>query len=369
MKNKVSLFILLLISVLLFSACSFKKNEAKEAQEVKNVPIQIKEISSDSERATLESSNKTIKECNVGMVLFQYPKDWGECKETKNGISFRAEDKPYQVDLILNLSEVTNEEYNNNKEYSFNNNELTSGNGEFFEEAQGGALMGGFMRINNNYYEFDFDIVGNQPVPEKLDGVWIPNHNVSKDNLISILRSAELNYKVLTLERCGKEPTKISTLKVGDFYKTHKIKQISGNVLEKNCENSCSEFPDGLGLKVLFDGEETVLGTLVYTDYVFSLAFIPDDKTWTPYIFVNYEEFGNYVLEGISCTEGFSIKNDLNDSSVSKLPNIKSFLTNAKDGDKYPKKVSIIIKNLETSFFSGAEGVTMAELVDIKVIQ
>jgi len=368
MKNKALLFILLLVSVFFFSACSFKKNESKNIQEVKNEPIQTNEASKSSGQLIVENSNQTTKECNVGKVLFKYPKNWGECKETKNGVSFITNDDQYQVELVLTLDEATNEEYNSNKEYSFNNNKLAGGNGDFFEEAQGGALMSGFIRLYNNYYKFSFDIVSNQPAPEKLNGVWSPNHNVSKDDLISILRSAELNYKALTLEKCGEEPTKISTLKVGDFYKTHKIKKISGNLLEKNCENSCSEFPDGLSLKVLFDGEETVSGTLVYYDYVFSLAFIPDDKTWTPYISVNAES-DNYVLYGISCKDKFSIKNDLNDEIISKLPNIKNFLTNAKDGDKYPQRVLITINNLETSFFSGGEGGTLAELVDIKVIE
>ncbi|MFZ4648041.1 MAG: hypothetical protein ACOYMB_00190 [Patescibacteria group bacterium] len=368
MKNKALLSVLLLTSVLFFSACSSKKNEVKNAQEIKNNPVQSQETASSSEKSAVNNYNQTTKACNVGKVLFRYPNAWGGCVETKNGVSFRTDDSPYQVDLVLTLNETTGEGYNNNEEHSFNSNTLISGNGAFFEEAQGGALMGGYIQINNNYYRYNFNIVSNQPALEEGDGVWTPNNNVSKDNLISILRSAELNYKVLTLEKCGKEATKISTLKVGDFYKTHKIKKISGNLLEKNCENSCSEFPDGLGLSVLFDGEETVSGTLFYTDYVFSLAFVPDDKTWTPDISIESNS-SDYVLNGISCGNGFSIKNDLNDSVVTKLPNIKNFLTNAKNGDKYPKKVSITIKNLTTTFLSGGESGTMAELVDVKEIE
>lgn len=193
MKNKVLLFILLLVSVFFFSACSSKKNESKNMQEVRNEPIQTNEASNSSGQLIAENFNQMSRECSVQNLLFRYPVDWGECKDIENGVSFRTNDDQYQVELVLNLREVTNEEYSRNKEYSFNNNKLDSGRGEFFEEAQGGDLMSGFISLGSYYYKFTFSIISEQIAPEKLDGIWTPSHNVSKDNLISILRSAELN--------------------------------------------------------------------------------------------------------------------------------------------------------------------------------
>lgn len=185
----------LVVVILSTSACFLKKSEMQEVQEINNDLVQSQEITNDLEVLAEKDSNQLMKQCNVGELLFQYPGPWGDCKETDGGISFKTDDDTYQVDLALTLSETTNEDYNNNKEYSFNNYELINSNGEVFEVAQGGALMGGFIGLNNNYYKFYFNIISDQAAPDNLEGVWSPDlHNVSKDDLISILRSAELNY-------------------------------------------------------------------------------------------------------------------------------------------------------------------------------
>lgn len=185
MKIKGFLFIFLLASVLFVSACSYKNSEVNEVQEINDNFVNTKEAASSSEQLA-------TKECKTEKFLFEYPGNWGECSETENSVSFRTEEDPYQVDLILTMNESTGEEYNNNKEYSFNYNKLNNGNEGFFEVAQGGALMGGFIYLDN-YYKFDFNITSNQPVPENLDGVWAPNNNLNENDLVSILKSAKLN--------------------------------------------------------------------------------------------------------------------------------------------------------------------------------
>ena len=173
-------------------------------------------------------------------------------------------------------------------------------------------------------------------------------------------------------EMCGAEPTKISTLKVGDFYKTHKIKEISGNFLNNNCETLCTAIVsdyDSVNGKVLFDGEETISGTLVMNDQYSLFTFVPDDKTWTP-IFLNiYLENQNAaIVKGLSCADAFGLDTSRDNQALAKLPGVDKFLNEAKTGDNYPEKVSITIKNLRTSFLFGGEGGTSAELVDIKLL-
>lgn len=189
----------------------------------------------------------------------------------------------------------------------------------------------------------------------------------------------EVSNVIENKEKCGLKPVKISTLKVGDFYNTHKIKEISGNGLEKKCENSCPD--DGVGLEISFDGEETVSGTLIYTEFALPWSFIPDDKTWTPYISVDNNHgsgssIGSFVLKGLTCTDSFYISDGLDSSTLSKLPGMQDFLANARAAElngkydnKYPEKVSITVKNLKTNFISGGDYGPMADLVDIKVIK
>lgn len=200
MKSKLLLLVSLLILVSSVSACSFKNNETKEVQEVG------------------DSSAQITKKCNVGKVLFEYPGTWGECAKTENGVSFRTDYDAYQVDLVLSLNVVTKEKYGN-RERPANVNELTNGNGEFFEEAQGGTLMGGLIRLNDNYYRFDFSITSSQPAPEELDGIWAPDHDVSKDILLSILRSAKLNYKYSEVINIPEEGLRDGGIYRNDEYK------------------------------------------------------------------------------------------------------------------------------------------------------
>lgn len=371
MKNKQILLFLLLIPILLISACSLEKNQNNPSQSnesVKNSNFS-KQQNKNIKNSETDYSNQTTKECNAGKMLFQYPSSWGNCTQTKNKVLFEVTKASPKINIILTLDETNIEEYNYFEKKSIKTIGLSDGNGTFFEENPEESLMKGMIYISNNFYKYSFDI--DERTSEKQGNeVKKIGYNINKDDLISILKNAKIDYKKLLLEKCGEEPTKISGLKVGDFYNTHKIKEISGNILEKKCENSCSEFPDGLNAKIIFDEEELVSGTLIYTDYVFSLAFAPDDKKWTPRIASSHTSGDNYVFYGLSCTDSFSISNSVGTSTASvfsKLPGIKDFLANAKPGDKYPKKVYITVKNLTSSITIGGEGGTTAEVVNAKL--
>ena len=185
--------LLILLSLpLVLTGCSFggSKTQTTNNQPVVN-PVVNQEVETVSEQK-LKVSKQKLKDCNVGMVLFQYPEVWGDCKLTnEEKISFRTNYAPYQVDLELGLGRIKQDEYNRNKELAINSIKLVRDNGDFYDFAQVGSMMGGVLNLNGEYYSFNFDIKSNQPKPKNLDGVLLPDNNVGTENLLAIMRSAK----------------------------------------------------------------------------------------------------------------------------------------------------------------------------------
>ncbi|MFZ2310747.1 MAG: hypothetical protein WAW11_04350 [Patescibacteria group bacterium] len=130
------------------------------------------------------------RSCVASAFKFQYPSSWGKCQVKDNKVlTFKTDYDKYQVDLILTMNSATKEKYSEAKKTAINLTHLN--NGEFFEEAQGGAMMGGMMLLGGNYYDYIFDIKSDQPAPENLDGVWVPENNITKDVMLNILSSVE----------------------------------------------------------------------------------------------------------------------------------------------------------------------------------
>lgn len=174
-------FIILLSLPLVLTGCSFGGSKPQTPNNQPAVNQEVRKV-----------SEQKLKDCNVGMVLFQYPEVWGDCKLTaEKKISFRTDYAPYQVDLELGVGRMKAEEYNNRKGEALHSMKLVRDNGDFYDSAQGGSLMGGVLNLNGNYYSFNFDIKSNQPAPENLDGIWSPDNNVDTETLLAIMRSAK----------------------------------------------------------------------------------------------------------------------------------------------------------------------------------
>lgn len=207
---------------------------------------------------------------------------------------------------------------------------------------------------------------------EEVDRLSAENNSLKETPVVE--ESAEKEVKNLTKNQCAQNPTKVSTLKVGGYYNTHKIKDISGNFLEKNCEVSCAEPISG---KIIFDGEESVSGYLVRNEGYFGVvSFVPDDKNWVPVFSLQDKTTDNsFVLKGLTCAEYLlldieSVSGDMFDiPALSELPGIRDFLVNSNDGDKYSKRVSITVKDFQTSFTTGGESGSWAKLVSAKIIK
>lgn len=174
-------FLILMSLPLVLTGCSFG---GSNPQTNNNQPVVNQEVRKVSEQK--------LKDCNVGMVLFQYPEVWGDCKLTADKkISFRTDYAPYQVDLELGIGKIKIDEYDRNKDAAIHSMKLVRDTGDFYDFAQGGSMMGGVLNLNNSYYSFTFEIKSNQPVPENLGAIWSPDNNVDTETLLAIMRSAK----------------------------------------------------------------------------------------------------------------------------------------------------------------------------------
>lgn len=137
--------------------------------------------------------SNTNKECTKGVINFNYPSSWGNCQLSPDGkILFRTDYPQYQVDLQLTLFKSDKERYDKLKGTALHVLELNRDSGEFYDYPQGGALAAGMLNINGLYYDYNFEIVSNQPIPSNLDGVWLPDSNIQEGALLEIIRSAKV---------------------------------------------------------------------------------------------------------------------------------------------------------------------------------
>lgn len=131
----------------------------------------------------------------VAGFKFSYPKTWGDCKFDGQKISFRTDFKKYNVDLVAELRETSKEMAQGFIDYSIKQEKIDSmDNAIIYRGICGGGIACSILNINNQkFYEINWDVVSNQPAPENLDGVWVPDHSFTDDDIWTILRSAK-NY-------------------------------------------------------------------------------------------------------------------------------------------------------------------------------
>jgi hypothetical protein len=185
---------------------SFIENNKKSTSSIpysKELQIKVKNLTTElcvtdknkmnsAELVSVELSQAPDKkECTTSVFKIQYPVAWGDCQiQNDTSLTIRTDYDKYQVDLLLKINKATKDAYTKARKTANGISRLN--NGEFFEEAQGGAIMSGMMLLGDKYYSYNFDVKSNQPTPEKLDGVWVPDHKVTKDILLDILLSTEV---------------------------------------------------------------------------------------------------------------------------------------------------------------------------------
>ncbi len=96
----------------------------------------------------------------------------------------------YEVNLTLNRIRKypLNGSGYENEENRFNNFSIKGGS--VFQIRAGGAFMVTGLIIYESYYQFDWAVESNQPIPENLDGPWLAESSFTQERVMDIMKSA-----------------------------------------------------------------------------------------------------------------------------------------------------------------------------------
>lgn len=130
----------------------------------------------------------------VAGFKFSYPKTWGDCKVDGQKISFRTDFKKYNVDLVAEIRETSREiAYQ-----GFVTNNITQekidgiNNSIVYRVACGGGIACTALNIDDQkFYEINWEIVSNQPVPNNLEWILTLDYSFTPDDIWTILRSIQ----------------------------------------------------------------------------------------------------------------------------------------------------------------------------------
>lgn len=125
-------------------------------------------------------------------VRFKYPNSWGNCIDNGNSLNIETNYQSYKVYLVLEIRQrELNQDIQTQKKNSINWRYQKIKNGEIFGIPCGGAFECDGVIFNNEFYELGWLIESNQSRPIDWDGLWIPDHNISRDDIWNILSTIE----------------------------------------------------------------------------------------------------------------------------------------------------------------------------------
>jgi hypothetical protein len=158
---------------------------------VKNRVIENnRDIKNNNQTSTLTTNSDT--ESNSENILaisdlqINLPKDWKIYYTLPNKAKILTETNPYNVYLTVNVNKSGTNPHSKNIP-----NNTPYGWVSTFD--CGGPMACIDDMINNNYYQFDWNIESDQPVPKDIGGVWVPDHKTQQEDLINIIKTAKPN--------------------------------------------------------------------------------------------------------------------------------------------------------------------------------
>ncbi len=139
----------------------------------------------------IEQTDFKICSLDVSGFKFLYPENWGDCKVDGQKISFRTDFKKYNVDLVAEIRETSKEMAQGFMDYSIKQEKINSiDNAIIYRGACGGGIACSILNVNDQkFYEINWTVKSSQPVPEDLDGVWVPEYSFTDDDIWTILKS------------------------------------------------------------------------------------------------------------------------------------------------------------------------------------
>lgn len=131
------------------------------------------------EDQTVESS------ATIAGLTFEIPSPWFVVENNETEVVIRTETDPYDVDFVMQIEKIDEVD-------TFDGLAATTSVAQIYNVAQGGAFDWYYMSIGEQNYSIVWKIESTQPLPAGLDGIWVPDHKASRDQLLNILKTVSV---------------------------------------------------------------------------------------------------------------------------------------------------------------------------------
>lgn len=120
-------------------------------------------------------------------IAFTLPEGW-TAEEQMQGYDISVPDENYEVTLVWTVSQ----ESEGALPLEGSEVETTADGIQLYNIGCGGAYYCGNFAYAGQAYGYSFQVRSTQPVPENLDGIWIPDTEVTQEDLEDFIASAHL---------------------------------------------------------------------------------------------------------------------------------------------------------------------------------
>ncbi len=129
---------------------------------------------------------------NVAGLNFDLPVTWSVESSEPNEAKLRVPDPKYHVVIAMSAYLVEKKNISQTREMLTSQSLLASADSgaKIYINGCGGALFCAIADYKGSLYEINFALPeSDQPVPANLDGPWSPDTTVTRDQLISLLKT------------------------------------------------------------------------------------------------------------------------------------------------------------------------------------
>ncbi|MFA4845876.1 MAG: hypothetical protein WC654_04935 [Patescibacteria group bacterium] len=121
----------------------------------------------------------------VSNLTFEIPSPWTVVSSDESTAVIRTEIDPYLVDVVMEVEEIDEVD-------TFDGLAATTSVAKIYNVAQGGAFDWYYMSVGDKSYSIVWQIESTQPLPADLDGIWVPDHTVSREQLLDVLKTVSV---------------------------------------------------------------------------------------------------------------------------------------------------------------------------------
>lgn len=158
--------------------------------------VTTKNTSISEQPSVPNTTNDTSATFQVNGFEFTLPQKWKLSKVVGSKAYILTDYKPYTVYLTIEAKLAEQLLTEDDLAISEKERSLKLPDGMLYETGGNGVEASYFVRESDNQiYSIFWDVESNQSAPESLGGVWAPDHNVTRDDIWSIMKTLRVIRK------------------------------------------------------------------------------------------------------------------------------------------------------------------------------